>query len=168
MVNDSRPVSLGIIGAGADGWASSSHLPAIVGLHKFLRLEAVSTRRHESASEAQRKFRASKSYDNGFDLIADEDVEAVVVAVSLPQHFELVEAAIELGKHVYCEWPLTADSESATRLRDLATDHDVQTIVGLQAGRPRPVCEAGRHVASGDLGERGLGCNYARRCAIPR
>lgn len=106
-------------------------------------------RAHQKLSESF----ASKSYDNGFDLIAGEDVEAVVVAVSLTQHFELVEAAIELGKHVYCEWPLTADSESATRLRDLATDHDVQTIVGLQAGRSRPVCEAGRHVASGDLGE---------------
>ena len=36
------------------------------------------------------------------------DIDLVTVATRVPDHRELVLAALAAGKHVYCEWPLGA------------------------------------------------------------
>jgi predicted dehydrogenase len=49
-------------------------------------------------------------------LIDDPSVDAVVVATPVARHFELALAALEAGKHVLVEKPLTSTSEQAMRL----------------------------------------------------
>jgi predicted dehydrogenase len=41
--------------------------------------------------------------------------------------------ALDAGKHVYCEWPLAANTAHATQMRDLAEKKGVKAMVGLQA-----------------------------------
>ena len=41
-------------------------------------------------------------------------------------------AAIEAGKHVYCEWPLGRNTDEAVRMRDAANRKGVRHAVGLQ------------------------------------
>jgi predicted dehydrogenase len=55
----------------------------------------------------------------------------VTVSVKVPDHYEPV-AAIEAGKHVYCEWPLGRDTAEAGRMLDTAERRGIRHVVGLQ------------------------------------
>ncbi|PJH69285.1 oxidoreductase, partial [Salmonella enterica subsp. enterica serovar Typhimurium] len=63
------------------------------------------TSRIDSAKAAEKEF-GVPAFDNHMDLINHQDVDLVVVAIKLPDHYEVVSAAIHAGKMVYCEWPL--------------------------------------------------------------
>jgi len=62
--------------------------------------------------------------------LADKDVQAVVVAVDAPLHFKIAKAALEAGKNVYVEKPLTLGSAEAQQLVDLAAAKGVKLMVG--------------------------------------
>jgi predicted dehydrogenase len=59
----------------------------------------------------------STSYD---DVLADPDVAAVAIATPAATHFDLVRAALEAGKHVLVEKPLTSTVAEGRKLADLA------------------------------------------------
>jgi len=63
--------------------------------------------------------RAHGSYD---ELLADPEVEGVYISLPNSLHVEWSLRALEAGKHVLCEKPLTADPEAAERLFDAAED----------------------------------------------
>lgn len=145
-----RDIRVGIVGANANGnWATASHVPAVTGL-PGLRLAAVATRNEQSAFEAAEAFGADRWFGDPFAMIRDDLIDLVTVAVKVPAHRELVLAALEAGKAVYCEAPLgrhvpeTEEMASAARSR--------HTAVGLQ-GRSNPaVRRAAEVVSSGELG----------------
>lgn len=146
------PLRVGIIGANPErGWASRAHLPAVV-RSEGVELVAVATTRTASAAEAARQFGADAAYADPRELIADPQVEAVTVAVKVPQHFALVRAALEAGKHVYSEWPLGVNTDEAVALRDLAAERGLQTAVGLQNARSAQVARARELLAEGRIG----------------
>jgi predicted dehydrogenase len=66
-------------------------------------------------------------------LAAHPDVDLVAVTVKVPDHYPPVMAAIEAGKHVYCEWPLGRTTAEAVELAALAKATGRVTAVGLQA-----------------------------------
>jgi predicted dehydrogenase len=148
----SARLRVGIIGANPDsGWASRSHLPAVQA-STDVELVAVATTSSASAEKAARVYGAQRAYSRAADLIADPDVDAVTVAVKVPEHAALTRAAIEAGKHVYCEWPLAATTDEAIALRDLARHRGVQTIVGLQSAGSIQVARARTLIADGTIG----------------
>jgi predicted dehydrogenase len=148
-----QPIRLGVIGANPDaGWASRAHLPAAAALAE-IDLVAVATTRTESAEAAREAYGARRAYADAAQLLADPDVEAVTVAVRAPSHRDLVEQALLAGKHVYCEWPLTTDTASASALQRLAADRGLATMIGLQGARALPIRGVADAIARGELGE---------------
>lgn len=63
-------------------------------------------------------------------ILSDAKVDAVVVAVEAPLHHCVARAALEAGKHVYVEKPLTLASAEAQDLIDLARAQDLKLMVG--------------------------------------
>lgn len=55
----------------------------------------------------------AKQYENYQELLADPEVEAVIVATPTHLHRQIVEDAVKAGKHVYCEAPLAHTVEEA-------------------------------------------------------
>ena len=53
-------------------------------------------------------------------LAAHPDVDLVTVSVKVPDHYKPVMAAIDAGKHVYCEWPLRPRHRRSHEMRDAA------------------------------------------------
>lgn len=53
-------------------------------------------------------------------LLADETVELIVNLTSIEAHYAVTRAALEAGKHVYCEKPLTTELAETRTLLDLA------------------------------------------------
>jgi predicted dehydrogenase len=149
-----QPVRVGIIGLGAreDFWACLAHLPALRAVPGF-EVTALSTSSPESAARSGEIHGVARTFGNGTDLAACDEVDLVVVSVRVPKHRELVSAALQAGKAVYCEWPLGNGLAETEELARLAGEHDVPTIVGLQI-RANPVMNYLRDlVADGYVGE---------------
>jgi predicted dehydrogenase len=146
-------IRVGIVGANPTrGWALNTHLPALSALPNF-EVVAVATTRRESAEETARNWNVARAYGDSSELFADPDVDVVAVTVKVPHHFELVRAALEAGKHVFCEWPLGANTKEAATLAELAASKGVQNVVGLQ-GRMSPMGNYVRNlVTEGYIGE---------------
>ena len=149
------PVQLGIIGANPDrGWALSAHLPALQALGgERIAIRAVSTRRMDTANRAASLFGAEAAYDDYNALLADPAVEAVTVAVKLPHHHEIVSAALQAGKHVFCEWPLGRTVDEAADLAARARAAAVHSMIGLQARASPELAFLRRLIEDGYLGE---------------
>jgi len=129
----SNRIRVGLLGANPDkGWGSSVHVPAIACLEGF-ELAAVATTRIESASRAAEAFGARHAFGDVEGLVSDPEVDLVVIAVKAPDHHAAAMAALEAGKHVYCEWPLAANSAQAAEMAATAEARGVRTMVGLQA-----------------------------------
>lgn len=146
-------IRVGIVGANPTrGWALTTHLPALNALSNF-EVVAVATTRRESAEETARNWNVAHAYGDSAELFADPEVDVVVVAVKVPHHFELARAALDAGKHVFCEWPLGASTKEAATLAELAASKGVQNVVGLQ-GRMSPIGNYVRNLVNeGYLGE---------------
>ncbi|MGH7809884.1 MAG: Gfo/Idh/MocA family protein [Candidatus Binatia bacterium] len=126
----SNPLRVGLIGAGGR-WGPRAHVPALQGMPNT-ELYAMCTAHTETAQAAANKFGVECAYGSDQALNADKRVEAVVVAVRVPAHYQLSKNAIEAGKHVFCEWPLGANTKEAEELAALARQKNVRTMVGLQ------------------------------------
>src|SRR5579872_6065373 len=101
-----KALGVGIIGASAErGWAKLAHVPAVQRL-AGLELVAVASGKQAKAGACAQRFRAEAGYADGRQLIQDPKVDIVTIAVKVPDHRELVLAALAAGKNIYCEWPL--------------------------------------------------------------
>jgi predicted dehydrogenase len=86
-------------------------------------------------------------------MVASPEIDAVAVVVRVPSHYEPTKAALEAGKHVYCEWPLGRTTAEAEELAVLAKAKGVSTAVGLQARVNPAVLYMREQVAAGSIGE---------------
>ena len=59
------------------------------------------------------------------EVYAADDVDAVVISICNAMHYEHVTRALEAGKHVHCEYPLTDSLERYDELVDLARGRDL-------------------------------------------
>jgi predicted dehydrogenase len=126
-------IRLGLIGASVRGtWSSRSHLPAVQA-SADVELTAVCTTRADSAEAARRAYGARLAFDDYRKMIASPEIDAVAVVVRVPSHYAPTKAALEAGKHVYCEWPLGRTTAEAVELAALAERRGLVTAVGLQA-----------------------------------
>ena len=64
------------------------------------------------------------------DVLSNPDVDAIVIATQTPLHYEFARAALEAGKHVFVEKPLTQSTRDAEHIVQLAEDNDLRLMVG--------------------------------------
>src|SRR6202048_1133018 len=124
-------IRVGIIGANMrNGWGRDAHIPALSALPEF-EITAVSTSRQQTADETTKYFGIPHAFADPYKMVQHPDVDLVSICVRVPSHHQLGMAALNAGKHLYCEWPLAATTEQAQQMRDLAVR--VHHMVGLQA-----------------------------------
>jgi predicted dehydrogenase len=117
------PVGIGIIGAG--DVAGRDYLPEIHRLEGAITLRAICARRERRAREAAERYAVPRDvvpdwYTSVGDVLAREDVGAIVNLTPFAVHAEVTRAALEAGKHVYTEKPLAATGSEARKLADVA------------------------------------------------
>ncbi|MHC4475407.1 MAG: Gfo/Idh/MocA family protein [Planctomycetota bacterium] len=112
----------------------------------------------EKAKETFEKFPQVKKYRDFRQMLEKEDKNIDAVIVSTPDHVHAVASmmAIKMGKHVYCEKPLTHSVYEARMLTEAARKYKVATQMGNQ-GRSgegtRLICEWIWAGAIGDVRE---------------
>jgi len=97
----------------------NAHVPALAALPDY-ELVAVCTAHEETARESAAAFGAPKAYHDMEAMVADPDLDLVVVCVRVPWHRDLVMASLRAGKPTLCEWPLGANLAEAEEIARLA------------------------------------------------
>jgi predicted dehydrogenase len=149
-------IRVGIVGAtvtkGGSGWGANAHVPALRALPEY-ELKAVCTAHAETARASAEAFGAELAFDNFEAMLANPDIDLVVVCVRVPGHHALVMQALEAGKNVFCEWPLGANLAEAQEMARLADASSLRTAVGLQAQSDPSLLYVRELIRDGYVGE---------------
>jgi predicted dehydrogenase len=113
-------ITVGVIGVGVG--IGQNHLTGIhenAGPNKVVVAAACDlfNKRRDWATQAV-GVKASDGYEDHRKLLERKDIDAVVVATHDPWHAPIAIDALEAGKHVYCEKPMTRYLEDAFRVQD--------------------------------------------------
>ncbi len=106
-------VRVGVIGAGLMG---STHARILSAAVSGAELAAISDPLRDAAERVAAEVGLNTIYEDARELIADPDVDAVIVASPAVTHEPFTLAALELGKPVLCEKPLAPDADAALRM----------------------------------------------------
>ena len=121
------PVKFGVIGCGYHGRDILSTLAVLPNAP----VVAICDHYGAFLRRAGRTATEAKRYENYKELLADENVEAVIIATPSHQHKDIVIDAFKAGKHVYCEAPLASSIEEA---REIALAARKYPRLNFQAG----------------------------------
>lgn len=86
------------------------------------------------------------------EQVLKSDVDGVVIAAPATQHFELTKKALNSGKHVFVEKPLSLKEEEAKKLCDLASQTNCKLMVGHLLQYHPAFLELKQLIAKGNLG----------------
>ncbi|MEW6359450.1 MAG: Gfo/Idh/MocA family oxidoreductase [Planctomycetota bacterium] len=104
----------GVIGAG--GIANRRTIPEGIMPARNARLVAVMDADKKRTDEVAAKYGNVKAYYDSSDLLANEEVDAVYVAIPTHMHCSEVVKAAKAGKHVLCEKPMAMNVAEAKRM----------------------------------------------------
>lgn len=156
---------IGIIGVGAMG---ADHAERVAWRTSGARLVAVSDPEVARATALATALDGVRVIDDPLQLVADAEVDAVIIASPGFAHAEQLMACLEQGKPVLCEKPLTMDTESS--LRVVEAEHKLGRSL-IQVGFMRrfdPEYAALKQLLdSGDLGRTLLLHNVHRNKTVP-
>lgn len=145
-----RPVKTVVVGVGRMG---AIHVEAIAGGNSGIEAVAVvdldSTARRRAVDALPGDIAA---YDDPLEALVHAGAEACLIASPTHTHEALVERALELGLHVFCEKPLTLDSDSTLRLGELAVQRERLLHVGFWRRFAAPWIVAKAAIDEGTIG----------------
>ncbi|MEM1235257.1 MAG: Gfo/Idh/MocA family oxidoreductase [Pseudomonadota bacterium] len=149
-------IGIGIVGGGYMGKAHAVAYSAVgavfnTRLRPILRSVAAST--PESASRYAAAFGFERAAQSWEALVADEEVDAVIIASPQAHHRSIAEAAFASGKHVFCEKPLGASLEDSRAMVAAADASGKVHMVGFNYIRTPASQFAYQLLQEGRLGE---------------
>jgi predicted dehydrogenase len=100
----------------------------------------------------QRRFPAVKTTTDFRELLRDPAIDAIAIATPVNTHFELALAALQAGKHVWVEKPMTETSDQARRLLDEAERRDLVLLVDHTFIYTGAVMKMAELIKAGELG----------------
>jgi len=146
-----KPIRVGIVGLG--GNCRLRHVPGLMACDD-VQIAAVCNRRSESTLTVAKEFGIPKTYDRWADLVADPNLDAVLIGTWPYLHCPITVDALAAGKHVLVEARLAMNAEearamlAASQARPELVCQVVPSPLGLRADRVMK-----RMLAAGYLGE---------------
>jgi predicted dehydrogenase len=144
-----QPLRIGVVGLGYWG-------PNLVrNLHEVPDVEvaAICDLDEEALAKVGRRFPAVPQTTSYADVLADDSVDAVVIATPVGTHAALAHEALEAEKHVFLEKPLASSLEEALTLHEQATQRGLVLMVGHTFLYSPPVNMVRDLVTSGAIGD---------------
>jgi predicted dehydrogenase len=120
-----------------------------------------------AAAKIEKAGGGAKSFHDYRTLLAEKDIDAVVIAT--PDHWHALQFvdACRAGKHVYCEKPLSLTIGEGRRMADVAKETKRVTQVGLHRRSTPLVMEAVKLIQSGAIGKVTVAKSYHYRNETP-
>lgn len=118
-----KPINTALCSFGMSGWVF--HAP-FISIHPGFNLYAVWERTKKLAEE---KYPGIKTFRTLEDMLADDNIELVIVNTPSVTHYEYAKQALIAGKHLVVEKPFTATVVQAEKLIELAKKNNVKLSV---------------------------------------
>ena len=148
QVTAGRPIRWGFLGAGGIAAAMAADLH-----HGNNMLYAVAARDAGRAAAFATRFGGSHSYGDYRSVVEDPDVDIVYIATTHPFHREQALMAIDAGKHVLIEKPLTLNAAHAREVLTAAREKGVFAMEAVWMRFNPLIRKAMEIVDRGDIGE---------------
>ena len=128
-----KEIHIGLIGA---GWMGKAHTTAFHNAKMIFGddmpvFEMVSDVNEEQVKNFAQKMGYKRYTTNWMDIITDPMIDLVDIATPNCMHFEMAKAALEHGKHIFCEKPLSLSAEQSRILADMAKEKNVVNYCGF-------------------------------------
>jgi len=149
-------IGIGIIGGGYMGKAHAVAMSAVGAVFDTTlrpRLEMVAASTDASAARYAKSFGFARSTGDWRVLVADDRVDAVVIASPPETHLEITRAAAALGKPIFGEKPLGASYQEAQKMVDTVEDAGVINMIGFNYIRTPASRYAQQLIRDGAIGE---------------
>ena len=141
---------IGVVGAG--WWATRAHLPAIVA-NRDADLVAIADPIDEKRDRAASVFHPQRVYPGHREMLENEALDGVVIAVPHMAHYEVARDALEAGAHLMLEKPMVVESGHADLLLEASSARNLEIVVGYPYHYNQQVLCARDWIASGEIGE---------------
>jgi len=113
-------IRIGIVGAGAN--TRDRHIPGFK-LIPGVELTGVVNRSPESGNRIAQQYGIPKTYSTWQELVADPDIDAVMIGTWPNLHADVTVAALNAGKHVLTEARMARNLDEARRMHAAAKAH---------------------------------------------
>ena len=143
------PVRVGVVGLGYWGPNLARNLDALDGVELAWCCDA----REQARERLAASFRRTRFTADLEDLLADDELDAVIVATPVPTHYELARQALLAGKHVFVEKPPATRAHEMEELCALSEERDLVLMPGHLLLYHPGVQKLKELVDAGDLGE---------------
>ncbi len=159
-----RTIRVGLIGAGGIAQTHCRAISDVAGTE----LVCVADVFKDKAEQTAARWKIPHVYEDYNEMLAKEDIEAVVVATFNQAHRAPTIDALKAGKHVLCEKPMAATLEDALAMTKAARETDRLLMIALKSRYSETWQAAKGIMSSGALGDIYY-CETvaARRCGIP-
>ena len=149
-------IGVGVIGTGFMGAAHAmafKSAPTIFETALDTRLAVIGDVNLDAAQKAAQRFGFRRAVGSWQEVVADPAVDLVSITTPNALHRDIVVAALQAGKHIYCEKPLAADLKSAQEMVAAAKSAKGKTLVGYNYLKSPAIEFARRLVAEGAIGK---------------
>ncbi len=142
-------VNIGIIGAGKI--VRVRHLPETQ-MNAHAKIHAICDIVEERAQEMAREYNC-KPFTDFRELIAEPELDAVIVAATNTTHAEMAITALKAGKHVLCEKPMATTLVDAQKMIQASEEAGRQLMIAHNQRLEPAALKAREIVQSGQLGK---------------
>jgi predicted dehydrogenase len=148
---------IGVIGSGIMG----QQYVRIYQDHPYARVAAVAAKRVLRAEEVAARFDVPIATDDWKTITESDAIDAVCIALPDDQHFAATQSALQHGKHVLIEKPMTTSLAEADEIVRLAEASALKVQVAFNHRWLAPYHQGKVSIAAGEIGE--PICAYARK-----
>jgi predicted dehydrogenase len=153
----SKSLNIGLVGSGFMGQAHADAYRRARILYRDLaakpELYAIADRNAALAEEARARFGFENAYGDWRQLVEDPKIDLVDITTPNFLHVEVALAALEAGKHVYCEKPMAVTVEGARRMAAAAKKAGVKTMVAFNNIKTPAALLAKQIIERGEIGQ---------------
>jgi predicted dehydrogenase len=142
-------IRVGIIGTGQ---IAQSHMKNYAALENVEIVACVDIN-EAAARKSAETYKIAHVFTNFRDLLARADIDAVDVCLHNNYHMPATVAALEAGKHVYCEKPMAGSYVDARTMLDQAKKHQKKLHIQFFTLYSDETRAARELIAAGELGE---------------
>ena len=145
----SDKISVGVVGCGYWGPNLIRNFDRLPGAE----VAAICDFTKERLDHVINLYPGAKPYTDFEKMLANADLDAVVVATPVKTHYPLAKAALEAGKHTLVEKPMAASTAECEELIALAEERNLILMVGHTFLYSEPIHRIKEIIDMGDIGE---------------
>jgi myo-inositol 2-dehydrogenase/D-chiro-inositol 1-dehydrogenase len=150
---DTQELNIGIIGAGRIG---SVHAETLAFRLPSARIVAITDVNQGAAKALAARCGIPKVAESSAEILADPQIDAVLICSSTDTHADLIVAAAKAGKHIFCEKPIAFSLATIDRALTAVKAAAVQLQIGFNRRFDANFARVRQAVASGEIGKPSL------------